>query len=413
MALPGIKTTILDRFYTQSRTDLPGGPLVTVIGKRSTSSLTEGAPDLTPYFASNELDVIEKFGENSQIHKGFYELITSGAPRVALVALPSDTAFNQTTGVITSASYSGSVELFQASIDAAEVARTDVLVLWGRGSDETDWNDSFDPATPGDNTTDYFYADNTSTVANSWAKKLADACAAVTLGSHPMIGVIGMKGVEGLENPTPGQVSSGTDFTTLVDKDTLTSTVGHLINVVGTEVHVLGAPSSWGYQNGACSYAAAMVRLDAWSSTTGKPVYNVDRVRYNPTRGQLEKMTAKGIVPVQIDFNRSPKWVDGVTFAAVNSDYSRLTTVRIVFDAVKLVRRISQDYVGETMSIERQQAFQTQISSALQSMQRLGALNNADFRVTYAPRDSRAAVDLALTPAFELREILISVSVNF
>ena len=411
MPLPGVKTTILDRFYNQSRTDLPGGPLVTAVAKRGIAD-PGGAPDLTPYFATSEQDVIAKFGENSHIHKAYYELSTSGAPRISLIALPSDSVFNQTTGVITSAT-SGVDDIFAGAVAAAESGRTDVLVLWGSGSTTTDWDDFNTPATPDGGLDDYFYADNNSTVSNSWVKKLADACATVTLNSHPMIGVIGVKGIAGQETPTPAQIADGMSFTKLIEKENIAVNAGHLVSVVGTEVHILGAPLSWGWSNGACAYAASVVRLDSWSSTTGKPVFNVDRVRYNPTRSQLETMTEKGIVPVQIDFSRSPRWVDGLTFAKEASDYGRLTTVRIVFDAVKLVRSIAQSYIGETMSIDRQQAFQTQISSAMQSMQRLGALNNADFRVVYAPRDNKASVDLALTPAFELREVYISVSVNF
>lgn len=413
MAIPGVKTTILDRFYTQARTDLPGGPLVAVIAKRGNTA-TAASPDLTAYLSSSEQDIITQFGENSHIHRAYYELATSGAPRIAVIPLPSNTAFNQTTAVLTSATYVGSLPLFDAAVAAAESARADILVLWGRGSDATDWNDAATPATPGDNLTDYFYADNSVTLGSSWLKRLVDACDNITVNSHPIVGVIGLKGIRGTENPSPSDVATGLLYPTLVSKEAVVSpSAGHLVSVVSAEFHILGAPASWGWQNGACAYAATMARLDAWSSTTGKPVYNVDSLRYGPTRSQLESLTSKGIAPVSIDFQRVARYVDGVTFALNNSDYSRLTTVRIVFDAVKLIRNISQNYIGETMSVERQQAFQTQISSALQSMQKLGAINNSDFRVLYSPKENKASVDLALTPAFELREVIISVSVNF
>lgn len=405
MPLPGVKTTILDRFYNLSRTDLPGGPLVAVVAKRSTASSSD-APDLTAYNATSEQDVITQFGENSGAHRAYYELTTSGASRVAIIPLPSDTVFVPATGAVTS----GGTDVFAAALAAAEAARTDILVLWGRGSDSTDWDDLATPATPG-NTEYGFYADNSTTANNSWAKKLADGCSAITLNSHPIVGVIGVKPIVGLEVPTPAEVTTAVAFSNLVSKDALTS--GHLINVVATEVNVIGSPSSWGWSNGACAYAANMSRLDSWTSTTNKPVFNVDALRYNPTRAQAESITNKGMVPVQTDFDRVPRWVDGGTFAPTASDYSRLTTVRIVFDAVKLIRKIAQNYIGETMSIERQQSFETQISSTLQSMQRLGALNNADFRVVYSPSEYKASVDLALRPAFELREVYISVSVNF
>jgi hypothetical protein len=411
MALPGVKTTILDRFYNQSRTDLPGGPLIAVIAKRTTAQ-TSDAPNLKAYFATGEQDIIAQFGENSHAHRAYYELTTSGASRIAIVALPSDTVFDQANGTLSSA-VDPSATLFDDAIGAVESARADILLLQGRGSDASDWNDLNDPATPGDNTDDFFYADNSIAPSKSWASKLAGACALVTNNSHPMLGVIGLKGIIGLESPTPTEVSTGLGFSNLISRDNASIIGGHLISVVASECHVLGAPASWGYQNGASSYAAAVSRLDSWSATTGKPIHNIDRLRYNPTRTQLESLVNKGVAPSTIGFDRSAKWVDGITFGTEDSDYGRLTTVRIVFDAVKLVRRVSDDYIGETMSIDRQQAFSTQISSALQSMQRLGALNNSDFRILYAPSQNKASIDLALLPAFELREVVISVSVDF
>jgi hypothetical protein len=411
MALPGVKTTILDRFYNQSRTDLPGGPLIAVIAKRTTVQTSE-APNLKAYLATGEQDVIAQFGENSHAHRAYYELTTSGASRVAIIALPSDTVFDHVAGTLSS-TINPSATLFDDAVGAVESARADILLLHGRGSDASDWDDLADPATPGNNTEDFFYADNTATANKSWAVKLAGACASVTNNSHPMLGVIGLKAIVGLESPTPSEVSTGLAFPNLVSRNNASVIGGHLISVVLNECHVLGAPASWGNQNGASSYAATISRLDAWSATTGKPVHNIDRLRYNPTRTQLESLVNKGIAPCSIGFDRSAKWVDGVTFGIEDSDYTRLSTVRIVFDAVKLVRRVSEDYIGETMSIDRQQAFQTQISSALQSMQRLGALNNSDFRVLYAPAQNKASIDLALLPAFELREVVISVSVDF
>lgn len=410
--LPGVRTTIEDRFYNATRTDIPGGPLVCVVAKRNNAA-TSTAPSLTPYFATSEKTVIEEFGQNSQIHKAYYELSTGGASRISFVALPSDTVFTQNTGTITSATAAAVGDLFAAALAAVEAARADIVVLWGAGSSETDWDDVATPATPAAGPDDFFYADNSSTAANSWVKKLADACSSITVNSHPIIGILGVKGIVGQEIPTTPEVASGLAFANLPNKNSFNPAVGHLVSVIAGEIHVIGAPTSWGYQNAACTYAAQVSRLDSWSSTTNKVVFNVDRLRYNPTRTQLESMIGKGLAPIQIDMQRQLRWVDGTTYAADNSDYTRLTTIRIVFDAVKLVRQRAQTYIGETMSIENQQSFHSQVSSALQSMQKLGALNNADFRIQYTPSDNKAVIDLALVPAFELREIYIQVSVNF
>jgi hypothetical protein len=60
MALPGVRTTILDRFYNLARTDLPGGPLIAIIAKRTTAASTT-APDFVAYYATGEQDVITQF----------------------------------------------------------------------------------------------------------------------------------------------------------------------------------------------------------------------------------------------------------------------------------------------------------------------------------------------------------------
>lgn len=408
--LPGVRTTILDRFYGQARTDLPGGPLIAVIAKRSNAATT-AAPDFSAYYAISEQDVITQFGEDSYLHRAYYELAVSGAPRVALIPLPSDTTFNHNAATLSSATLGLSQDPFEAAFAAAESVRADIVVPWGRGSDSTDWNDVATPATLGDNLTDYFYADNSTSSSYSWAKKIADKCAEITLNSYPCVAVIGTKGMSGPEVPVAYTVSQGLAFSSLISRDSVSN--GHYISVVASETKLLDAPSDWGWSNGACQYAAAMSRLPAWEATTGKAVPNTSSTRYNPTRSQAEALVTKGLVTMQLDNENRLRWVDGTTFAPTVSDFVRLSTMRIVFDAVKLVRSISQGYVGEGMSLQTRNAFETQISSALRSMQTIGALNKSDFRVQYAPSEYKAYVDLALTPAYELREIVIQVSVNF
>lgn len=408
MALPGVKTTILDRFYNLGRTDLPGGPVIAIIAKRDTAS-TATAPDLEPYYAAGEQDVIREYGDGSYIHRGYREATTAGASRIVLIPLPANATFNHNTGVITSAGFAGNV--FDAAFDSAEAIRADVIVPWGAGSDSTVWDDQATPATPGGTNLDYFYADNTAVAGNSWAKKVADRCATITSEAFPCFAVMGVKPFAGLESTTATQLATGVALPNLVSKETLTT--GQFLVVVATEVRPISYPSSWGWSNGAVSFASLAVRLDPWRALTGKPLYNVDRMRYNPTRVQVESLNNKGVVSAAVDYSGGMKWVDATTFAALNSDFSRLTTLRIAFDAVKCVLSVSEIYKGENMSLSTQNAFETQISSKLRAMQQVGALNNSDFRITYVPSANQALIDLAITPAFELREIVLTLSINF
>lgn len=411
MALPGVKTTILNRFYNQARTDLPSAPTIAVIAKRNNATTSTVAPDITPYLAVSESDVITQFGENSYLHRAYYEVTTAGAGRCILIPLPANTVFNHGSAAITSSSYP-TLTLFDEVFAACEAARVDIIVPWGKGSDTYDWDDYATPvATPGGNATDFFYADNSISASVSWAKKIADKCADITTNSYPVLAVMGLKGVQGQQTPLSSDVTTGFTYPNLISRENVTN--GHFISIVAAEFEPINMPQTWGWSNGACTYAALITRLPSYSATTGKPVYNVDQMRYNPTRPQAEALGNKGLVCVQLDFQNSPRWVDGTTFAPATSDYVRLSTLRIMFDVVKIVRSVSQAYIGEGMSLQNRNAFETQISSSLASMQKVGAINNADFRVQYAPSVNKAFVDLAIVPAFELREVYLQVAVNF
>lgn len=415
MALPGIRTTILNRFYNQQRTDLPGGPLIAVIAKRNANNSSVDSPNFMPYYASSEQDVITQFGEDSYLHRAFYELTQAGASRVILVPLPSDTVFNHLASTslasLTSATYPA-LNLFDEAFAAIESAQADIVVAWGRGTDSTDWDDHATPAATGNQTTDFFYADNSTSSSVSWAKRIADKLYEITYNSHPVIGVIGVKGISGPENPTPSQISSGIAYSNLISKDSMGDN-GHFLSVVSAEFHPLDAKTTWGLSNGATTYAALISRIDSWSAPTNKPVFNVDSSRYRLNRTQATSVIDKGVVCILKDFEGSLRWADAPTFSKTDSDFARLSTLRILYDAVKIVRRAAQNYIGEGMNIQLRNALDTQISSGLRSMQQVGAINNADFMVEYAPSLNKATIHLAIVPASELREVYTNISVSF
>jgi hypothetical protein len=123
-------------------------------------------------------------------------------------------------------------------------------------------------------------------------------------------------------------------------------------------------------------------------------------------------MVDKGVVPVALNYSNIPVWIDAQTFAGEGSDYRRLTTLRIVFDAVSVVRQVAQSFIGEAATIETRNALESAITKGLMGMQQLGALLASDFTVTYDSANNSATIDLVLTPAFELRSIEVTVAVD-
>jgi hypothetical protein len=407
MALPGVSAVLRDKFSVLSRTDIPNGPRVLAIAVRSTANGTGGVADYDPYLATDEADVVTAFGDGSNAHRAFYELVTAGAQRIYIVALPTGT----TDSTIASTATGNVLDLAFA---AAETAQPDIIVPWGRGGSPTEWET---PATPANEPQVGIYADNTTTPSTSLAQRVAKYCADISNRSHPVFGVMGVKPYINTGNSSPGltaaQQANYLTFSNLLTKeDASWNGVGAFLTVVGTEVVPNNANTVWGYSNGACAYAGAMSQLVSWSSPTGKVAFNVSGLRWNPTRTQQQNMVNLGVMPVALDFNRIPRWIDAATFTKNGSDYTRLTTVRIINDAISVIRQISAGFIGESASTQHRNALETAITSGLRSMQQAGALLASDFTITYNAATNSADIDLVLQPAFEIRTINITVSVQ-
>jgi hypothetical protein len=414
MAIPGVTTIIRDRFYSVSRSNTPAGPRIVVIAKRDTADNTENVSDLDIVLATTEKDVIAAFGEGSDLHKAFLELISAGAERIYMVPLPSSSVFNHTDGYVTATGYTLDA-LFDAAYAAAETVLPDIIVPWGRGGNSDDWED---PATPSD--TEYgFHANNSSTYGNSWVYKAAVRTKNIAENIHPCISILGVKPYDAgtKEVMTPAAIASHLALSTLVSRDVANlKEYGPYVCVIATEIKPVSYGTStgddYGYANGACAMAASLSKLAAYSSVTAKPIYNVQSMRYAPTRTQQEALANKGVNSVVLNFNKIAVFGDGLTFAATGSDYSRLSTKRVVDEAANVVRQSCQKFVGEPSTIQMRTSMETAISSALRGMQLLGALLASDFNVTYVPDLNKAIVDLIITPAFELKSIEVQIAVN-
>jgi hypothetical protein len=427
MALPGVKTIVKDRFYSVSRQDTPVGPRICVVGMRSTANGTGNVADLDVVQVTKELDVITAFGEGSQLHKAYKELIAAGGDRIFMVPLPSNTTFNHTTGALTS----GGTDIFNDAFAAVEVSMPDVVVPWGRGGVPSDWQD---PATPSDDVEYGFHADNSTTVSQNWAYKVAEKVKEISENTNPCIAVMGIRPWIGtgaspatVEVMTPGNVSTHLALTSLPNKNALTGStltwgeLGRYVIVIAAEVKPVSYSSAniadFGYANGATTFAASLSRMASYVSPVNKTVFNITRLRYNPTRTQLSNNSGTGVVDrgvnaIILNFNKVPVYAEGLTFAPAVSDYVRVSTSRIVNEATLVVRQVCQKFIGEPSTMQVRNSMETAITSGLRGMQQLGALLDSDFTVSYIPSENKALIDLVLTPAFELKTIEVSISVN-
>jgi hypothetical protein len=414
MALPGVTTILKDRFYSISRQDTPVGPRIVVMAKRSTASGTGNVLDLDVVQVTNEADVITAFGLDSDCHRAYVELVAGGADRIYIVPLPSTAVIQAGTALLEAdvLDDTGGDSIFEDMFTAVEAAQPDIIVPWGRGGHPNDWES---PATPGNDAGFGFYADDTTTVANSMALKIANAVKTINENSHPCYAVMGVKPYYSTaEVMTPSQVSTHLGLSNLPSNASGTDLyeVGRFVVVIATELRTAGYPESWGYANGACALAASLSRMASYVSPVNKVVFNVAKMRYNGSRTSLNALSDACVNSVILNFNRAPIFSDGLTYADATSDFTRLSTLRIVNEVTLLVRQVCQKFIGEASTIQTRNSMETAITSAIRGMMQLGALLDGDFTVSYVPAENKAIVDLVVTPAFELKSIEVQVSIS-
>lgn len=423
MALPGVTTVLQDKFSSLTRTSVAAGPSIVIIGNRDTPDNTNGVPDLEPYLFSKESDVVASYGYGSQLHRGYLECLAGGGVSISLLALPVGTTDADL--LVTSAG-----NVFDAAFDASAVASPRIIVPWGRGGHPSEWTAA--GATPdypsGGSVPQFgFTANNSANTSSSLAVRVANKMAQLTLEGTPVFAVMGLKPVVAGATETVPAATLNTYLTlpTMVSRDDASfNGTGPYLSIVATEIRPLTYPkddpagypiqtgSSFGYSNGAAMYAGFISTLAAYNAPTGKTPFNITSVRWIPTVPQQAIISTEGMVPLALNYLRQPTWVDGPTYASTGSDYSRLTTLRIVFDAVQLLRNASVPFVGQGSTLANRTAFDTAVSSALRSMALSGAVTASDYNINYHPATNSAEVDLVLTPAFEIRSITISVSIN-
>jgi hypothetical protein len=106
---------------------------------------------------------------------------------------------------------------------------------------------------------------------------------------------------------------------------------------------------------------------------------------------------------------------DAPTAARPDSDYRRLTTIRIVKAVIDAVRAVAEPYLGEAITGARLAALETALDQVLVKMMKAEFIQRFDVAVSSTPSEQiqgKANVELVLVPAFELRQITVSVALS-
>lgn len=201
----------------------------------------------------------------------------------------------------------------------------------------------------------------------SFAQTVADYCSMKTLMKSAAIGYIGVK------SPVDTKVSTIRKYVDELAK--LDTEISPYLQVVGSEVGVImPTTNSMHYVNGATHYAALLSTLRKESAPTNKPIKGVKAIRFDYSLRQLSKLTSKKIVTFRLKDSTQLVVTDGITTAPSifmagkvrESDFARLSTLRITQLAIQVVREAVEPFIGEANEMPQYNAMNTAIKSALE-----------------------------------------------
>lgn len=221
--------------------------------------------------------------------------------------------------------------------------------------------------------------------------------------------------IDGLELANGGMIATDNgwpDGSQLKDVNDRLVDLGKYVSVVGAQVILANVTSTTSYAaTGAVAYGGFVSSLPANSAPTNKVMPGV-RLPFRIAVSKIDALAGKGYVMFQ---NKTKGIVvaDAPTATRPDSDYRRLSTVRIVKATIDAIRASAEPFLGEPITGARLAALETAINQVLVKLQKSEFLQRFDFNLTSTPAQQvqgKADVELVLVPAFELRQISVSVA---
>ena len=221
--------------------------------------------------------------------------------------------------------------------------------------------------------------------------------------------------VDGVAKPNGGFIATDDGWINgiqLKDDNEKLVDIGKYLDIVCAYAQMVNPARSTAYvSSGAASYSGLIATLPAQSAPTNKIVSNLNLpFRINSTK--LDALAGKRYVA----FTVKPKGVvvaDAPTASRPESDYNRRSTMRIVKAALDVIRLVGEPFLGEGMSGAQIAALETAIQQALAELVKGKVLVRFEVKVTASALErvqGRCKVELVLVPAFELRQINVTVA---
>lgn len=191
--------------------------------------------------------------------------------------------------------------------------------------------------------------------------------------------------------------------------------IGKYISVVaGPTVKFNHSVNALKEGNGAVMYMAYTSTLASQSAPTNKKMIGSTGIKYNFSNSQLNDIVGNRMITFQLKYSDSGMpiagayVVDAPTAAAKNSDYARLTTVRVIRNVADSIRKVADPYIGEANTIEQRNALSAAISKRLDLLVENGVIIDYSYKLVATATQEllgEASLELGIVPPQELRKI--------
>jgi hypothetical protein len=190
--------------------------------------------------------------------------------------------------------------------------------------------------------------------------------------------------------------------------------IGKYLDIVAAYVQQVNPSRTTAYvASAAAAYAGLVTTLPASSAPTNKVISNVS-LPFRINNSKLDALAGKRYVAF-VDKPKGTVVADAPSGARPESDYNRRSTMRIVKATIDVVRQVGEPFLGEGMSGAQLAALETAIMQNLSDLVKAKPQVLVRFEVKVSATalervQGKCKVELLLVPAFELRQINVTVA---
>lgn len=185
--------------------------------------------------------------------------------------------------------------------------------------------------------------------------------------------------------------------------------LGQFISIVaGPETVTLSTRLGYIANNTPAAIGATVAGLDITSAPTNKPIASADGLRFEFSSSQLNRLTKARYITVKRKSDGTIAIVDAMTAAAPDSDYTRLSTARVIKEAANQVRVVADPFIGEPNDTANRNALAAALDKRLGKMVEAGVLETYRFDIIASAQMElmgEAQIELSIKAKNELRKI--------